>query len=78
MVPYKDRKFEVLYGDENTSATTPKSLWVQSQKEGKCIESPEHGQILTECDCCTTYGEWKKVHNVAAQVLQQIADIPCY
>jgi hypothetical protein len=81
LVPCKglyDRKFEVLYGDGNAGATTPKSLWVQSPKEGKCIESPKYGLILTECDCYTTYGEWKKVHNVAAQALQQIADIPCY
>ena len=78
MVPCKGLYDKVLYGDGNAGATTPKSLWVQSRKEGKCIESPEHGQILTECDHCTTYGEWKKVHNVAAQALQQIADIPCY
>ena len=78
MVPCKGLYDKVLYGDGNAGATTPKSLWVQSRKEGKCIESPEHGQILTECDHYTTYGEWKKVHNVAAQALQQIADIPCY
>lgn len=73
-----NRKYEVLYGDGNAGATTPKSLWVQSRKERKCLESPEHGQILTECSCCTTYSEWKRVHKVAAEALQQIADIPCY
>lgn len=68
-----NRKYEVLYG--NAGATTPKSLWVQSRKERKCLESPEHGQILTECSCCTTYSEWKRVHK---ETFQQIANVPCY
>ena len=63
-----DRRFEDYMGMEICCQVT---VGLDSKKI-KCLDTPEHSQILPECSCCTTYSERKRVYKVVAQAIQQI------
>ena len=75
-----DRKFEILYSDGNAGATTALKLWTDKHQEGSDgkISTSDNQEVNVICDCCKSYSEWKNTHQSAAQLLQKIADIPCY
>ena len=57
-----DRKYAELHSDRTQGATTAKKLWEQER----------------QCDCCTSYKEWKSKHPLPAQDLQNSADKKVY
>ena len=49
-----------------------------SRNIGECVTHLSGKEVTVVCECCTKYTEWKKKHHDAAEVLQRIADTPCY
>ena len=48
-----DRKFEVLYDDGNSGATTSKKLWIDSHAgSGLVYSSDKSKQMKTHSTCC--------------------------
>ena len=74
-----DQKFEVLYDDGNSGATTSKKLWTDScAGSGLVYLSDESKQLKTHCTCFREYIKWKEKHLTEAELLQNIADMPYY
>ena len=40
--------------------------------------SDKSKQVKAHCTCCREYNEWKEKHLTEAELLQKIADMPCY
>ena len=71
-----------MYNDGNAGATTSKKLWQDSRSRKVCTiitdDQVEETAVQTACSCCEDYSSWKKIHPSDAQMLQKIADMPCY
>jgi len=67
-----DQKFQQHYNDRNIGTTTAKKLWQLN---------PNNGQghaILTNCDCCHEYKDWKAQHFDEYKRLQRLVDESLY
>lgn len=73
-----NRRYVIVYGDKTAGATTSVSLWKKSRSDGEELIDKTGDKIMTECDCCSEYKQWKMTHRDAARKLQSLADTPCY
>lgn len=68
----------MLYDDGCSGATSVKKLWKESCASGEMCIGVENQEVITACDCCTEYAQWKATYSDATKALQLVADEPHY
>ena len=56
-----------------TGSTTAKKLWERGQ-EGVEFNTSSGCILAVQCECCTSYQQWKGKHSLKAIALQKLAD----